>query len=330
MARDDPYDESRGTSRSLSSCPASDPTGRRTGMSGDVAPTVSVIITAYNHGDYLREAIRSVVAQTFTDWELIIVDDGSREDLSWVPSVDRRASLVRQRNQGVATARNHGISVSRARFIAFLDQDDRWRPTKLERQVELLRAGFVFCHTAFDLIDGEGSRTGDGWGGKVDYMDILAGRHGVLLSSSIVDRTVLQRVGLFDPVFRVAEDIDLFLRLARSYQFSYVPTVEVDYRRHAGNASKNYWRVTREIRDIHAREARLRSSRNDTAVAQAIRDGKLVVWKACSFQAIDAARSAARMHRTFATARHLVRATRLSPRVVQQSCAAFVKNRLHR
>jgi glycosyltransferase involved in cell wall biosynthesis len=284
-----------------------------------------VIVTAYDPGDYLREAIGSVVAQTFADWELVVVDDGSHEDLAWVPSVDPRVSLVRQENQGVSAARNRGIAVSRGRFIAFLDQDDRWRPTKLERQVELLRAGSVFCHTAFDLIDDKGSRIGPGWGGKSSYMDMLAFRHGMLLSSSIVDRTVMQRVGMFDPIFPVLQDADFFLRLARSYEASYVPTVEVDYRRHAGNRSKDYWRRVRAMRDLYAREARLGSSRNDAAVALAIREGQRRMSQTYSERAIQQAYSAARSHRTFSAVTHLVRAARLSPRVVQRSCARFVK-----
>jgi glycosyltransferase involved in cell wall biosynthesis len=272
----------------------------------------------------LREAIGSVVAQTFADWELVVVDDGSHEDLAWVRSVDPRVSLVRQGNQGVSAARNRGIAVSRGRFIAFLDQDDRWRPTKLERQVELLRAGSVFCHTAFDLIDDKGSRIGPGWGGKSSYLDMLAHRCAILLSSSMVDRTVLQRVGLFDPAFSLCQDTDFFLRLTRSYEASYVPTVEADYRKHAGNRSRDYWRRAGARRDLYAREARLGLSRNDAAVAQAIREGQRSVQQACALRAIDAARSAARSHRTFSAVTHLVRATRLSPRVVQRSCVKFV------
>jgi glycosyltransferase involved in cell wall biosynthesis len=298
--------------------------------SGGAAPSVSVILPAYNRGGYLCEAIRSVVAQTFTDWELVVVDDGSHEDFSWVPATDPRVSLIRQINLGVSVARNRGIAVSRGRFIAFLDDDDQWRPTKLERQVELLRAGSVFCHTGWDIIDGEGARIGPGWARKASYLDFLASPGGIATSSSMIDRTVLERVGLFDPVFRQGQDCDFFLRVMRSYSVSYVPTVEVDVRHHAGNRSKNYWPSHQVLRSLYAREAKLASFRNDTAVAQAIRQGEHRARRNCAFVAIDAARSAARTHSVMSTARHLVRATKLSPRVVQESCGAFVKTRLSR
>jgi GT2 family glycosyltransferase len=131
----------------------------------------------------------------------------------------------------------------------------------------------------------------------------------------MIDRTVLERVGLFDPVFRQGQDCDFFLRVMRSYSVSYVPTVEVDVRHHAGNRSKNYWPSHQVLRSLYAREAKLASFR---------------ARRNCAFVAIDAARSAARTHSVMSTARHLVRATKLSPRVVQESCGAFVKTRLSR
>lgn len=291
-------------------------------------PAVSVVIAAYNPGAHLRESIKSVVAQTFTDWELIVVDDGSRQDLSWVSALDPRIAFARQENQGVSIARNHGIAMSRGRFIAFLDQDDRWRPGKLERQVSLLKTGSVFSHTAFDIIDGNGSRVRPGYGERVSYLDMLAGRLGILLSSTVVDRDVLRQVGQFDPGLRQMQDLDLFLRLARRYEASYVGSVEVDYRVHAGNASRDYWRGVGELRDLYAREARLGSSRNEMAVARAIREGKPGVRRTYAFQAIDAARAAAHSRRPLDTVRHLSRAARLSPGAVQHCCVLSAKKRL--
>src|SRR5262249_52840508 len=121
---------------------------------------------------------------------------------------------------------------------------------------------------------------------------------------------------------------DFFVRLARSYEFSYVPTVEVDYRRHAGNATNNYWQVVRELRAIHAR-TRQRSPHSDTA-AQALREGGVCSSPCASFQAIDAARSAFRTRKPFAAASHLARAAMLCPSAVRQSGAAFIKGRLDR
>ena len=127
------------------------------------APAVSVVIPVFNRGDLLARALRSVAAQTFTDWEAIVVDDASSEDLgaSLGPLLDdARISLIRQaRNAGAAAARNRGIETARGRFIAFLDADDEWRPEKLERQLEAIgretSGGPVICLTRVEkLFDG--------------------------------------------------------------------------------------------------------------------------------------------------------------------------------
>ena len=103
-------------------------------------PTVSVVIPAYNSGPYLDGAVQSVIAQTFTDWECIVVDDGSTEDLSRVEKMDPRVRLIRQENRGTAAARNNAILHSVGEFIAFLDHDDRWMPGRLESMVGVIRA----------------------------------------------------------------------------------------------------------------------------------------------------------------------------------------------
>ena len=99
-------------------------------------PAVSIVIPCFNRAEYLRLALSSVCAQTFTDWECIVVDDGSTEDLSFAMDIDPRIRLFRQRNMGISAARNRGIFGSIGSYIAFLDSDDLWMPEKLALQAE--------------------------------------------------------------------------------------------------------------------------------------------------------------------------------------------------
>src|SRR5690349_8602684 len=96
---------------------------------------VSVIMPAYNPGRYLDLAVQSVIDQSFKDWELVIIDDGSTQDISYIAGKHSAIRLIRQDNLGLSIARNVGILSSTGEYIAFLDADDLWQPTKLERQV---------------------------------------------------------------------------------------------------------------------------------------------------------------------------------------------------
>jgi glycosyltransferase involved in cell wall biosynthesis len=114
--------------------------------------TISVIITAYNYGRYVREAVESVLSQTLSDLQVVVVDDGSTDDTPEVLARirDPRVKIVRTRNQGISASRNEGLSHVTGDFVAFLDADDRWTPRKLEYQLEVLNAEpdivAVFCN----------------------------------------------------------------------------------------------------------------------------------------------------------------------------------------
>ena len=139
--------------------------------------TVAVIIPAYNPDEtWLRSALESVTRQTFVDWEAVVVDDGSTAPLTWCGDLDERISVVRQVNLGVPEARNRGLRETTAPFVAFLDADDEWLPTKLDRQVRVLEedADRVMCSTAFEHIDASGTRIGPGYTGhNRTYVDLL-------------------------------------------------------------------------------------------------------------------------------------------------------------
>lgn len=290
-------------------------------------PAISTIIPAYNPGPILREAVASVVGQTFEHWDLLVVDDGSAEDLSWVDDVDPRVRLLRTDHLGASIARNVGICATAGDYVAFLDADDRWHPSKLERQLDLLRDGALFTYTAFDLIDASGDRIGPGYGGEVDYLDMLAGNLGVLQSSATVRRDALEAVGMFNPLLWVQQDLDLFLKLAHLGPSVYADSVEVDYRIHGGNLTRDYWRAIQElllVYDLHEVAAR---ANNDHAAIDAIAVGRRAVRRTYSYQAIDAARAALHSGRNGDAALALSRSARLSPFVVAQSAKMFIASR---
>ena len=210
-------------------------------------PTVSVVIPAYNAMTYLPAAVDSVLKQTFSDFEVLIVDDGSTDQTAqWVTQLtDRRVKLISQPNQGAAAARNTGIAHAQGDYIAFLDADDLWEPSKLEKQVQRLEAqpqvGLVHTWTAF--IDAEGQPTGrimtshgEGqvWSQMVVYNLLRCG------STAMVRRECFERLGQFDRNLRYAEDWDMWLRIAKDYDFALVHEPLVFYREHANNKSKNY------------------------------------------------------------------------------------------
>lgn len=127
---------------------------------------VSVIMPSYNCAPYIEASIRSVQAQTYREWELIVVDDcntdGSYEKVQAMQRDDERIRVLRQeRRQGAATARNRALREARGRWIAFLDSDDQWEPKKLERQISFMEAhGYAFSYTAYQEMDENMQPTG--------------------------------------------------------------------------------------------------------------------------------------------------------------------------
>ncbi|MDE6975364.1 MAG: glycosyltransferase [Lachnospiraceae bacterium] len=131
------------------------------------AGLISIIVPVYNAGAYIRETISMVAAQTYGNWELLLVDDGSKDDSrekirESMESGDARIRLIeKQKNEGAARARNTGIEASKGRYVAFLDADDLWMPDKLEKELAFMKekqAAFVF--TAYEFGDEDAKRTG--------------------------------------------------------------------------------------------------------------------------------------------------------------------------
>ncbi|HEY1376889.1 MAG TPA: glycosyltransferase [Gemmataceae bacterium] len=201
------------------------------------APAVTVLVTSYNYGRYVGAAMESVRAQTADNFECVVIDDGSTDNsLSVIGSFlsDPRFRLVRQQNRGVSHARNVGIGLANAPYIAFLDADDLWRPTKLERQLERFRdrpdLGVVFTRrTIIDSDDGP-RPCSDVLPPEGRVVGPLFRQNFVCFSSAMVRTEAAVRVGGFDERLGLAVDYDFWLRVARHYPFGVVDEPLVAYR----------------------------------------------------------------------------------------------------
>jgi glycosyltransferase involved in cell wall biosynthesis len=181
-----------------------------------------VIVPAYNAATTVGMAVDSVLAQTYGDFELLVIDDGSTDSTSQEVRSrdDDRLRCVETENHGVARARNHGLDLSSGEFVAFLDADDAWLPTKLERQLDLMieRPTVGLCFTSAEVVDGEVRRIGEDSALSFrDYTQALLIRGNVVAgsaSAAMVRRSLLETTGGFDPQLSQCADWDLWLRLS--------------------------------------------------------------------------------------------------------------------
>jgi glycosyltransferase involved in cell wall biosynthesis len=203
----------------------------------DHAPRVSIVIAAFNAADTLEEALTSVAAQTYRDFELVVVDDGSTDAtpvlLAKYAAMWPWMKWVRQDNAGVSVARNRAIEMARSEFIAFLDADDVWLPDKLALQVPLFDRNSATALVYTDMTDWPPDpalapslfRDKHPVRGRV-LQRLLIGCF-VLTSTVVVKKSAVQRIGGFVPGQRLFEDVDMFLRLAEYHDFDYVDKVLV-------------------------------------------------------------------------------------------------------
>ena len=218
----------------------------------DRTPTVDVIIPTYNQAEFLHDALQSVVAQDFSNWNALVVNNMSTDHTKAVVDnfKDPRISILDFSNRGIiAASRNLGIFRSGATYIAFLDSDDWWYPHKLRRCIEHLEAGFdVVCH-AEEWKRGASSRyVSYGPSSRAGYRALLLGGN-CLSTSAVMGRTsMFQQVGGFstNPEFATAEDYDLWLRLAeRRYNFTFLDETLGVFRVHSMSASSSVERNCR-------------------------------------------------------------------------------------
>ncbi len=208
-------------------------------------PTVSVVITCYNYGRYLKASLASVLDQTYRDFDVIVVDDGSTDNTPAIMqgyAADGRVSYIRQENAGQPKAKNRGIRQSNGEFVAFLDADDLWMPDKLEKQMTLFddpHVGVVYARRKWINQDGE-EISGDErrlWRGNV--LDRIFVDNFICFSSAVIRRSVLDQVGFFDETLPMGIDYDLWIRVAARSEFVFVDEPLVKYRTGHANLSRN-------------------------------------------------------------------------------------------
>jgi glycosyltransferase involved in cell wall biosynthesis len=242
-------------------------------------PKVSVITAVHDHGHYLTAAIESLRRQTLTDFELIVVDDGSLHEIA--PIVHRvfpHARVIRQPRRGASIARNAALLESTGTYVAILDSDDVWKPHKLAVQARVMDADpeIGLCHTDYEVIDAHGALVHPGPDTQSEdpvVTDARANGHTVRSAFSTMARTpicastamfrrdVLPVTGLFDPLVSYVEDRDMWFKILMFYKLAHVPSTQASYRIHTANFSLNSWAGMRPARALHRRardSARLR------------------------------------------------------------------------
>jgi glycosyltransferase involved in cell wall biosynthesis len=260
-------------------------------------PLISVIIPAFNSAEFMGETLNSVFAQTFTNLEAIVINDGSSDTQELERLLQQHSSknlrYIKQENQGAAAARNAGLRAANGEFVAFLDADDTWLPTFLERQMELLKRNHADLVFADALLFGDPRLEGRTFmqveppHGAVTPENLLAVKVTVLTSTVLARKQPILDVGLFDVTMRRGQDFDLWLRLARAgARFTYRREVLAHHRivesGLSGNAISQLERTLSVLEAVKARyqltaseQAAFQSNMDQTLRELAIENGKV-------------------------------------------------------
>ncbi|HMM81114.1 MAG TPA: glycosyltransferase family A protein [Pyrinomonadaceae bacterium] len=217
---------------------------------------VSVIIPNYNYGRFLREAVDSALGQTVAPHEVIVVDDGSTDDSGEIlASYGERIIVIRQQNQGVGAARNKGAEIATGEFLAFLDADDYWAPTKLEKQLAVFESdpeiGLVHC--GFQNVDADSKLLDANLSGSEGWVADKLLRFEPSITApggtTMIRREGFWSVGGYDanPNLHPSEDWDLSYRIARKWKYGFVSEPLLFYRQHGKGGHTNIARMERAM-----------------------------------------------------------------------------------
>lgn len=217
-------------------------------------PTVSVVIPSYNHAQFVCEAIDSVLGQTFTDLEVLVVDDGSTDDTRQrVAAYGQRVRYLYQENRGLSAARNAGIREAKGDWVAMLDADDVWHRELLQRMMlaadrfpDAMVLGAPPCTAMPERLPDNPSIR------PVDVKDFLVSTP-ITGSSTLVRRECFATAGLFEESLTSVEDRDMWLRLAARFPAYCVETPGWRYRQHAGQMSRRAGRMLTNYRRVLAK-----------------------------------------------------------------------------
>jgi len=245
-------------------------------------PLISAVIPCYNHAHFLSEAIESVLKQTYPNYEIIVVDDGSTDNTGEVAARYPEVRYIRQDNQGLSGARNTGLQESRGDHLVFLDADDLLLPRALEAGEKCLRAhpecAFVSGH--FRYVNEDGSflnETPQRYVDREHYLAFLQGNYISMHATVMYRRSVFNEVGNYDTSLPACEDYDLYLRIARRFPVHCHDEMVAEYRQHDTNMSGDVCLMLRTVLSVlHTQWPYVKGDRRAT---KAIRTGMLY-WKA--------------------------------------------------
>jgi glycosyltransferase involved in cell wall biosynthesis len=206
-------------------------------------PTVSIIVPTYNRGSFITEMIESVISQTIQDWELIIIDDGSTDNTEHLvrPFLSDKVFYYQLPHKGRSYARNYGIRLSKGVFIAYLDSDDVFLPSKLEKQIKWLteKPSIAMVYTSALAINDYGdyyptvylaSDSGNIYEKVGMYLPVT-----ITLPSVMIRKEIQDKIGGFDEELNRFEDTDMWRRISRDYPIDAMPEPLVKVRTHQGN-----------------------------------------------------------------------------------------------
>ena len=227
-------------------------------------PLISVIIPAYNVAPYIGETLDGVFAQTFTNFEVIVVNDGSPDTEEFERAVQpysERVRYLKQENRGASAARNAGLRAARGELVAFLDADDVWSPNYLDEQLNFMREFDCDLSCADAMIFGVSADAGRTYmeslmeaapsRGRVTFLELVNADRSLITSGVLARRDQILEVGLFDEALRNAQDLDLWLRLARhGARIAYQRRVLLHYRSRPNS-------LTGDAINSHQRELRV-------------------------------------------------------------------------
>ncbi len=209
-------------------------------------PKVSVILTTYNRTHLVGEAIESVLAQTYQDWELIVMDDGSADGTGDIVKAfaqkDSRVRCIHRENMGISAVRARSIAFAEGEYITFLDDDDEFAPDKLERQVSFLdahpEAGLVYSYV--DMIDAE-KKLIRKWPYRAAESFVALIKDCVIQpNATLVRMECFKRLGTFRLDFKGGDDYEMWLRIAKFYPIAFLPFTAGTYRWHTSNFSHDW------------------------------------------------------------------------------------------
>jgi len=224
---------------------------------------VSIVVPVYNAQNFIAETIQYVKAQTYENWELLLVDDHSSDNscnvIEEMQVLDKRIKLIRQKqNSGAASCRNKGVSSARGRYLCFLDADDIWEPDKLAQELAFIRGDKGFVFTGYEFAD----ENGQGLGKIVHVPETITYEEAlknttIFTSTVMIDRAIIADNDIMMPCIE-SEDTATWWNILKKYKVGYgLDECLVRYRRSAGTLSSNKLKAVRRIRNLYRNHEKL-------------------------------------------------------------------------